>query len=303
MPSHAGTAGRTGGLAAIYVVTWAVLAVVAAVYLAVVAVGPEMVSSLLRTTEIETPASRPSDRPAGKALVQVEGLGRAVADLRIEVGSVKEALARQDERVREISTLRAEVGDLKTNVAGQEERQRAISGRLASFEAQAMAHAAATQASVMQQPVVTSIGGGGIVTGSVEERAEPSARLELKASKASEPQRAERKAPEQSTAVASALPSFGPAKVISFTGPVGLQLGTGPSPDDLRLRWLRLNSGNSEALHRFEPRYVQAKGGDAPIYRLIAGPVASSEEATRLCNQLKAKKLSCSVTAFSGQPL
>lgn len=302
MPSHARAAGRTGGLAALYVVTWAVLAVVAAAYLAVLAVGPEMVTSLLRATQIETLEPNQGDRPTGQALFQIEGLGRAVADLRTEVGSVKEALTKQDERVREISTLRAEVGDIKTSVAGQEERQRALSGRLSSFEAQAMAHAAATQASAVQQPLVTSIAGG-IVTGSVEERATPATRPELRASKASEPQRGEHKASEQTTAVASAVPAFGTAKVVSFAGPVGLQLGTGPSPDDLRLRWLRLNSSNSEALQRFEPRYVQAKGGDAPIYRLIAGPVASSEEATRLCNQLKAKKLSCAVTAFSGQPL
>jgi hypothetical protein len=283
----------------------------AALYLGGLAIRADLLPSLAAQISTQAQTAQTSEPDVARAISQVEGLGRSVADLRAEVGNVKEALARQDERVREVPALQAEVGEIKTALAGQEERQRNLSGRLAAFEAQAMAHAAATQAAAVQ-PSVSHGAPGGIVTGSVEERADPAARMEPKAAKpseehkaakASEPRSAERKPAIQQTASASAVPPFGPAKVVALSGPVALQLGTGSSPDDLRLKWLRLTSSSGGMLQRFEPRYAESKGGAAPPYRLIIGPIANSDEASRLCNQLKAKKLSCSVTAVAGQPL
>ncbi len=320
MPSQMGVPGRTGRLTALYVAIWGVLAVGAALYLGGLAIRADLLPSLAAQISTQAQTAQTSEPDVARAISQVEGLGRSVADLRAEVGNVKEALARQDERVREVPALQAEVGEIKTALAGQEERQRNLSGRLAAFEAQAMAHAAATQAAAVQ-PSVSHGAPGGIVTGSVEERADPAARMEPKAAKpseehkaakasedpkpakASEPRSAERKPAVQQTASASAVPPFGPAKVVALSGPVALQLGTGSSPDDLRLKWLRLTSSSGGMLQRFEPRYAESKGGAAPLYRLIIGPIANSDEASRLCNQLKAKKLSCSVTAVAGQPL
>jgi hypothetical protein len=319
MSSQAGPTGRTGRLTALYVATWAVLAVAAMAYLGVLAMRSELAARLATSATTELTAAVSSDPAVSDALSQVEGLGRSVAELRTQVGSVKEALARQDEQVREVPALRAEVGDIKTALASHEERQSALSGRLAAFEAQAMAHVAATQNSNARQSSTDIATARPIVTGSLDERTEVLPRPELRASKA-ESERTERKAtatrqaaaateqaerkpeaPQQ--AVAAAVPAFGPAKVVSLAGPVALQLGTGSSPDDLRLRWLRVSSSNKATLEKFEPRYAQAKGGNAPVYRLLIGPIASSAEATRLCSQLKARKIACSLTAYTGQPL
>jgi hypothetical protein len=147
---------------------------------------------------------------------------------------------------------------------------------------------------------------GATVTGSVSE---PAHRAPPAEAKAAEPQkRAHEVAAKEKPAAAAA--HFAAAKVVATaqkepanTGPMGLQLATAPTPDDLRLAWLRIMSSNKEALHELEPRFVQIKIASGHTYRLIAGPVGSAQEGTRMCAELKANKVRCTVTAYKGDPL
>ena len=97
------------------------------------------------------------------------------------------------------------------------------------------------------------------------------------------------------------MPANVPANVQSGP-PVGVLIATGPSLDAVRLSWQLLTETNKSVLRPFEPRYVESSG-DGGLFQLIAGPVASREEAARVCERLKARNARCSVTGFTGQPL
>ena len=188
--------------------------------------------------------------------------------------------------------------DLRAALAEHEERERILSGRVAAVEAQqTVAHMGTATQRAATAPFSTSSGGpsGTMVTGQIDEAPAKPARAAAKAVD-------ETKLAQPQTAMASATTSFAAVKV-KPAGPAALQLAAGSTPDDLRLSWLKLTATHGAALQGLEPRYITIKKGTAATYRLVAGPVASSEEATRLCAQLKAQKLTCSVGLFGGQPL
>ncbi len=111
-------------------------------------------------------------------------------------------------------------------------------------------------------------------------------------------------APPAPIATAPAQPmTFGPGavKVSAPAAAVALELASGPSVDALRLNWSLLADRHGAALKNLEPRYTNS--GEGQPYQLVAGPIASSEEASRVCAQLKAKKVACRVTGFGGNAL
>jgi hypothetical protein len=89
------------------------------------------------------------------------------------------------------------------------------------------------------------------------------------------------------------------------SGTVGVRLGTGPSVDALRMTWGLVNEKGRTTLDRLQPRYMASTqptaGGTA--YDLVAGPLPNAAEAQRVCEQLRAQKLNCSVGAFGGNAL
>lgn len=97
--------------------------------------------------------------------------------------------------------------------------------------------------------------------------------------------------------------SFGPAVVKPAPHPWGLEIGRGATPDALRLTWGLLNEQNGAALRGLAPHYATlGDAADAPL-TLIAGPVKSKAEASRVCKALQAKGLSCKVSAIIGEAL
>jgi hypothetical protein len=82
------------------------------------------------------------------------------------------------------------------------------------------------------------------------------------------------------------------------TGPLGLELVTGPSVDALRLNWILLSDRHGAALKSLEARYVG--GGPNSAFQLLAGPVASAEAGAQLCEQFRAKGTPCRVGQFQG---
>jgi hypothetical protein len=83
------------------------------------------------------------------------------------------------------------------------------------------------------------------------------------------------------------------------SGPVGLELVTGPSVDALRLNWGVLAERHGATLKNLEVKY--AAGGPNGPFQLLAGPVASAEEGFRICEQFRAKGTPCKVGPFQGQ--
>jgi hypothetical protein len=81
----------------------------------------------------------------------------------------------------------------------------------------------------------------------------------------------------------------------------GVRLASANSLDELRLNWSTLNERGRDVLANLQPRY-QKSAGPSP-YQLIAGPFKSEAEASKACQALAQKGLSCAPTSFQGQGL
>lgn len=98
--------------------------------------------------------------------------------------------------------------------------------------------------------------------------------------------------------------TFGAPTVTPASEAFAIRLDAAPSLDALRLRWSVLNDRYRDTLDGLEPRYLESGSLAAPSYELLAGPVASVEEASRICAQLQARRVPCSVGGpFGGDAL
>lgn len=281
LASHASPR-RRGGLPRPYVAVWLVLSSMALTYLVMLSVRPDL----------------------------AEGLGVSVATLAgVEVRSSEAASAREasDERARaDIAALRnsldgvqREVAALRAQIAAREAWDQAFAARLAAVEAQRLAEQGLplATASVSRGPLE---GPGGAGTDALSGRAidsqivEPPRPSELPARRPPPSREAER--------VTFGAPQVKPA-TSAPEGPRGIQIATGPSVDALRISWMLLAERHKEILKNYEPRYVPSTSGSGPAYRLIAGPIESTSAANRVCSELRARRVTCGVSAFGGEPL
>jgi hypothetical protein len=266
------------------------------------------VRSPIVTGSIETPAGATAE-PS-----ELETVKQSLTAVQGDVEEIRNTLGRQEARDREIMTLRSDVTELSNTFALREERERQLSSRLAAVEArQSVVEnvAPASRAPLQSQAGKEAVEVNSTVTGSVEDparRTAAAARTETKAAKA-EPVQAKPEKTQTASATA-AVPAFHAPKVISaqpkaeaIAGPVGLQLTSAESPDALRLSWLKLTSGHGDIFQNLDVRYRQIPTAKGNVYRLIAGPVADAAEGARMCAELKARKLGCTVASFGGEPL
>jgi hypothetical protein len=278
--SHA-PARRRGGLPRLYVAIWVVLSSMALTYLAMFSIRPDL----------------------------AEGLGRHVAALAGSEGTSAKASAMDESRAiaelrRAIDALHGDLNAMRVAIALREERDQAFAARLSAVEAQRFAEQALplTTASINppapeardrtdDEPRLGRGGKGGTVDAPVAEVPPPPV---------PSPTRQERPRDDERVA-------FGPAQVKPATseptGPRGIQIATGPSVDSLRISWMLLSERHKEILRRYEPRFVPSAGGSARGYRLIAGPIESTTAANRVCGELRARRVTCGVSAFGGEPL
>jgi hypothetical protein len=273
---------RRGGLPRPYVAIWLVLSSMALTYLVMLSVRPDL----------------------------AEGLGEIVATLAgvetrsDEAGSAREA---SDERARaDIAALRnsldgvqREMAALRTQIAAREERDQAFAARLGAIEAQRVVEQGLplATASVNRGPLEgpgsagTDALPGRAIDGQIIETPRPS---ELPARRPQPPREAER--------VVFGAPQVKPA-ASAPEGPRGIQIATGPSVDALRISWMLLAERHKEILRNYEPRFVPSTSGSGPAYRLIAGPIENTGAANRVCSELRARRVTCGVSAFGGEPL
>ncbi len=312
MPSPADPARRGSRLTTLYVAIWGVMAVGALAYLIITFAGrPGALSQVagglspVVTGSIDTSAD-PSE---------FEAVKQSLTAVQTDVQGIKDALGRHDARDREVAALRSDVAELSNTFALREERAQQLSSRLAAVEARQSVMetvaAAASRTTLQSQAGKEAVEANTTVTGSVEDRrtSAPAVRAEPRTATKAEPTQVK---PEkaQTASAAAAVPAFGAPKVVgaqpkteAISGPVGLQLTSADSPDALRLSWLKLSSGHGDVFQNLDVRYRQIPTAKGNIYRLIAGPVADAAEGARMCAQLKARKLGCTVASFAGEPL
>lgn len=96
--------------------------------------------------------------------------------------------------------------------------------------------------------------------------------------------------------------AFGPAVVKAAPKPFGVQLGSGPSLDAIRLNWSLLAEQHGDALGRLQPHFT-ATGTPAigQTFDLVAGPIKSVGDAKKVCKVLAARGTDCKVTSSLGE--
>jgi len=100
--------------------------------------------------------------------------------------------------------------------------------------------------------------------------------------------------------------TFGaPAISPSGSGDHAVILGTGPSVDALRLTWALIAERGPTSVGGLQPRYMASAtapaGGKA--FDLLAGPLPDAAAAKRVCEDLRAQKVLCSVGKYGGSAL
>ena len=211
---------------------------------------------------------------------------------------------------RVVDTLQNDLGTVRASIAGREDRDQAFAARLSAIEAQRVAEQSTplSTASINQpsevrtrsddEPPPARFTKGRTVDVPPVEIAPPTLTLNPLPERA--PTRQEK--PRESERVAFGPPQVKPSAA-EPAGPRGIQIATGPSVDALRISWMLLSERHKEILRRYEPRFVPSTGASGPGYRLIAGPIENAAAANRVCTELRARRVTCGVSAFGGEPL
>ena len=263
-----------------YVLFWVFGATFAAIYLAVLGTHPDMFASAKSGPDVE------------QQLAQTQrDMTRAFADL--------------DPLKQSVGQIKADVDTLKTAQQQASDRDQLIMDKVASIES------AATQPKIAQAE--TAAPAAKVQTAHKVIAAGPKASEDVVAvvpTKSQEvamvaPVKPQKPAPapknnaietgsiahktDKTTAAAAAKPTQ-----------VALLLGSAPSVDAVKLNWSILNDRHADAVRDLHPRYVAQGKGAERTYALLAGPVASPEQANTLCKLMVDRGFACEVSTYRG---
>jgi hypothetical protein len=92
----------------------------------------------------------------------------------------------------------------------------------------------------------------------------------------------------------------GPVRRIVF----GIDLGSAPSVDRLKDRWVAMSGLYGATLAKLEPKVVFGRSRDGAIeLRLLAGPFQNAESAVKACASLQTERATCEPRPFEGESL
>jgi hypothetical protein len=103
-----------------------------------------------------------------------------------------------------------------------------------------------------------------------------------------------------------------PASIAAVVAPAlplpmeyGVDIGSGLSIQALRARWAGIRSAHLELFRGLTPTVMLRETSrlNNPELRLVIGPLASADAASKLCGSLSAYRLHCEPTIFGGQHL
>jgi hypothetical protein len=85
--------------------------------------------------------------------------------------------------------------------------------------------------------------------------------------------------------------------------PVGVYIGSGSSLEAVRSSWSQLTQRAPEAIAGLQPRYKSSMDAAGMSYGLLAGPLKSTAEAQKVCQDLAAKSVNCRIGEYGGEAL
>ncbi len=276
-----------------YVLIWAGLATLSLIYLGLLAAQPAMVAGVLGAAPQQQAANTEEDaahrQALGEAVAEVRTLRDTIDQFRSELIEIRAQVTNQGDATREVANR---VATLETDPAElQRLAKDATAKNAAQVKAAKAAEAAAHKAEAAQKLAAEKAAGDakktakapGIETGSV---AQPAAGAAITFG------------PPTVTPTPTALPPAPSAGKL-----IGVQIATGPSVDSLRLSWTLLNERHGDSFRSLEPRYTTEVSGSEQTYDLVVGPLASTDEARRLCQELAMKATPCTISRFTGDAL
>jgi hypothetical protein len=294
-----------------YEVVWSALGALALGVLMVLALAPDWLDDLRPASSTADPQSNQGQRAAARLAADVNALKQSVAQVQLDLAQVKtevttkvasletrlgfapattaphlEATAAPAPAAQPLTAARPQIESLR-GYATPNETTASATPAPAAAETEAAAEPAPPPASAHAPKVINAdatVISTGLTTGTVSDAGSVPANAPT------------------ATAASNAI-SFGPAVVKHAPKPVGIKLASGASVDSLRLSWSLLADKHSDALKSLEARYVT--GGDAqnPNFDLVAGPIKSKAQANKVCKDLAAKGVPCTVGAFGGDAL
>ena len=268
-----GLSGNPGPNGRMYFIGWAIAATVALVYLATLALRPDLI--------VAHAIGRPHDLEGNEG---DRFLARNSSAITSDVAQ---------------APIEAAIESLKVSLKASEERERSLHARIAALEA---------RVSDAPLSVRTNAGEGAAGQGSpqpslIEGRVEDVALAQP--AKLPPPPPVKPKAALPPAAAAPNVAQALPGTVIANTEPqksYGIALASGPSLEALRLSWSLLSDRHKAALAQLDARYLIQTDPAAP-YQLVAGPFPTSAKAQQVCAVLQARKAVCKVSDFGGNAL
>lgn len=273
-----------------YLAIWAIMACVAALYLAAVSIRPAFLDGILPV------ADAGAAETASQAAADIVNIRDSIGQLQTDVVKTQTELSQQTDTTRALSDRVAAL-EQKGQPAGAQpantdpQQTGAIQPDAASDSIEfpsgnhAPVKSAPVKAAEAKSAAKPKVINGPIETGSVAE--DPSA---------------------PPPAAAPAKPKPAPEKVAAFGEPkvkkaIGIKLATGASVDNLRLSWGILSERHSTELKPLQPRYFNTVDGNGITYELVAGPFKTTADAKKVCQTLKAQAIDCQVSSFGGNSL
>jgi len=275
-PSRAEKSGG-GAFFRIYFAAWAFLAAGALAYLTLLTMHPTLIASPVPQPVASNPEN---ERNLTRVLTEMRTVSRSLSDLQKEVGQIRTSVTVLEDRDKAILA----------RLTGVEERSH-------SAEATPVVQSAATSSRAPDAKNGARPLTGPTIQGYVEDgrsatvgRPDPAPKIVATTPSSPTPPTS-----PQPTDAAEAPVVIGPGIVTSSSQPVSIQIGSGPSLDSVRLTWSLLVERHRAHLRRLEPRVIPGSSMSDPPYQLLAGPIATAQEAQKVCQALRAKRVECTV--------
>lgn len=272
-----------------YVVVWSMLGTLSFGLLMVIGLAPEWLDDLRPASLGADPQSNQGQRAAARLAADFNALKDSVAQIQLDLSKVKTDVASQSEQQKAVS---AQVTSIEMRMATPQDAAKievAVPPPLLSAETAAPAQAIDPAATTAAKPAAPLPARTPKVI-----NADATASASLETGSVS--------APAKIAAATEAI-SFGPAIVKAAPKPLGVKISSGASTDSLRLSWSLLAEKHGDALKGLEARYTSAGDDVNPSFDLFAGPIKSRAEAAKVCKNLTAKGVPCTVGAFAGEAL
>lgn len=288
-------------------VWWTMLATVSVCYLAVHTFLPEWLDDLTPTnTRIVEQHNGQLQRPAVRQTDDIKALQSSVAQLQLDLAKVKTELAGGSGEAR---ALAAKVSALEQRPATLAEGENAAAVPASTNNSsQSLAQSAparvtppaaepalATVNAASELPAAAPVAATKIIN------APAAAPISATAGTAPPGTAASGTKPLETGSLADPAPlDFGPAIVKRPAKPIGVQISSASSVENLRESWASLSTAHAATLQNMQPLYIAKGSANDPAFDLVAGPVKSRGEALKLCKSLAAEGVACKVGAFEG---